>query len=511
MGFGTLYDSFGITCLPNSTATYVIAPYWVDQRTDGSGPCAGCGIYTLTTGSAPNRTLYVEWRTVYYNQANTSPTLDYEVILQEGQTGFSVVYGNITAFAGTDSSLTIGVQKNSLAGDNTQYACQPNGATPPVSTGQQLNFTYSNGTCLTNTPTRTSTPTITPTATNTPFCVAAGYAIASATATGVPTGTTDIGNHCDDCSTLVTFPFPVSVYGTSYGSAYASSNGTLNMTDSVDAPYSNVCLPSASTGITGPFLAPYWDDQYTSNAGFGIFTAVTGSAPNRQFIIEWRNQYFPGSGGADYSLVFYENNLNRFDVFYGTLTNGNTSATVGAQFDGTTASSYVCNGSGGALNVGTQLIFTYSIGTCPTATPTNTASPTSTPICPWTQQAPYPINVLDNAAASQGGKVYSFAGVSNDLVIATSYVYNPSTNTWSLIAPLPSAREAASAVERRDVYLHPRRRRQWRSGRQRTLPLRPGRQHLYDPRQLRHRHLGAGGSLPERQGLQNRGLPERLR
>src|SRR5436190_11456094 len=53
----------------------------------------------------------------------------------------------------------------------------------------------------------------------------------------------------------------------------------------------------------------------------------------------------------------------------------------------------------------------------PTYTPTNTPMPTSTPtpICPgsWTQQAPYPIPVFDNAVVSQGGLIYSFGGVSN--------------------------------------------------------------------------------------------------
>jgi hypothetical protein len=42
--------------------------------------------------------------------------------------------------------------------------------------------------------------------------------------------------------------------------------------------------------------------------------------------------------------------------------------------------------------------------------------------------------------------VYSFAGVSNNAVIATSYKYDTSTNTWTLIAPLPGPREQASAV-----------------------------------------------------------------
>ena len=31
-------------------------------------------------------------------------------------------------------------------------------------------------------------------------------------------GTADIGNHCDDCTSQVTLPFSVPVYGTAFGS-----------------------------------------------------------------------------------------------------------------------------------------------------------------------------------------------------------------------------------------------------------------------------------------------------
>ena len=54
------------------------------------------------------------------------------------------------------------------------------------------------------------------------------------------------------------------------------------------------------------------------NSGFGIFTSVSGTAPNRIFNIEWRAQYFPGSGSAGFELRLYEGQC-RFDVIYGTV------------------------------------------------------------------------------------------------------------------------------------------------------------------------------------------------
>ena len=35
------------------------------------------------------------------------------------------------------------------------------------------------------------------------------------------------GNHCDDCATTISLPFPVSVYGQSFNSAAVSSNGAF--------------------------------------------------------------------------------------------------------------------------------------------------------------------------------------------------------------------------------------------------------------------------------------------
>ena len=59
----------------------------------------------------------------------------------------------------------------------------------------------------------TPTPTATATAAS-----CSTYTTAPGTGTITP-GTTDTGNHCDDCSTLVTFPFPVSVYGQTFNTA----------------------------------------------------------------------------------------------------------------------------------------------------------------------------------------------------------------------------------------------------------------------------------------------------
>src|SRR6266536_4468961 len=104
-----------------------------------------------------------------------------------------------------------------------------------------------------------------------------------------------------------------------------------------------------------------------------FFTSVSGTAPNRIFNIEWRAQYFPGSGSANLELRLYEG-LSRFDVIYGTVTGGNTSATAVVQRDDSTFVEYFCNGSGGAAAGGQS----YILQPCGTPSPTPTATPTGT-------------------------------------------------------------------------------------------------------------------------------------
>ena len=150
-----------------------------------------------------------------------------------------------------------------------------------------------------------------------------------------------------------------------------SSNGNAQFT-TTDTTFTNQCLPWLTHNYT---IYPYWDDLYLVNSGFGIFTSISGTAPNRIFNIEWRAQYFPGSGSAGFELRLYEGQL-RFDVIYGTVSNGNTSATAGVQRDNTFFTQYLCNGSGGAATGGQSYV--YFPPPCPTPTPSTSPNPTAT-------------------------------------------------------------------------------------------------------------------------------------
>ena len=113
-------------------------------------------------------------------------------------------------------------------------------------------------------------------------------------------------------------------------------------------------------------FAPYWDDLYLVNAGTGVFTTTTGSAGDRHFYLEWRAEYFPGTGTANFEVEFDEAD-GIIRAIYGQLDNGNSSSTEGVQsVDDAIFDQYGCNGTGD-VSAGTQV--TYTPGGAPPPPP----------------------------------------------------------------------------------------------------------------------------------------------
>jgi hypothetical protein len=206
------------------------------------------------------------------------------------------------------------------------------------------------------------------------------YDIAQIGGSIVP-GTTDIGNHIDDGTTFISLPFSYTLYDQTYTGVNVSSNGNAQFV-TTDVDWTNVCpLPWPAHDYT---VLPYWDDQRTdANAGCsafpggtcGIFTSVSGTAPNRIFNIEWRTVYFAApTSTANYELRLYEGQTH-FDVIYGNVALANSSATAGVQQNDSAFDQYFCDGSGGAATGGQS----YVLESCGTPTPTPTASPSATP------------------------------------------------------------------------------------------------------------------------------------
>lgn len=228
------------------------------------------------------------------------------------------------------------------------------------------------------TPQPTRTPTVPPTPTQ-PVCVPDNFAVAQSTGQSIVPGTLDTGSQCDECAVMINIPFGFHLYDRTFNTVLATANGTLNFVDSGRTGGINFCLPYSGLGYS---ILPYWDDLTTENPGHGIFTSVSGSAPNRIFNIEWRAQYYPQGADVNFEARLYENAADqRFDIIYGQLNGNGSGATVGVQKDtGTRYTEFECNM--GGLSQGLMLTFTIqqcNTGT-PTFTPTATPNVTNTPI-----------------------------------------------------------------------------------------------------------------------------------
>ncbi len=183
-------------------------------------------------------------------------------------------------------------------------------------------------------------------------------------ATGIVPGTTDTGNHADDETTNVPLPFSYGLYGHVFDSVNVSSNGNVQFNSDDDA-YSNTCLPDTDFSYT---IFPYWGDLRTDTglsgcsgyaAGCGIFTSVSGTAPNRIFNIEFNTVYYDDNSQlAHFEVRLYEGQA-RFDVIYGQIDRGTAAATAGVQKDETNYTQYFCNG------LGAPLLFPTSYTICP--------------------------------------------------------------------------------------------------------------------------------------------------
>src|SRR6266478_3447017 len=209
------------------------------------------------------------------------------------------------------------------------------------------------------------------------------YTTTTGTGPIVP-GDTDTGSHCDDCTVPITFPFPLSFYGNSYTDANISSNGNLQFTETIGY-LAHGCNPLPVSFVTGPVIFGYWDDLMTNTGltncttwanGCGVFTATTGTAPNRTFYIEWHAVHYFDGPAADFEMVFYENNPNLFDIIYGATSDNGSDETSGVQASATgPATTFSCGDS--TLTDGLDVTYTCAGGgQSPTPTPTPTASPT---------------------------------------------------------------------------------------------------------------------------------------
>ncbi|WP_405904223.1 S8 family serine peptidase [Streptomyces sp. NBC_00656] len=158
-----------------------------------------------------------------------------------------------------------------------------------------------------------------------------------------PTGATRLGIGTSSSSyEAVTPPFPVALYGHTYDKGWVNRDGQLIF--GYLALLDNTPLPDKAPANGA--LSPFWD-QLAMDASSGIYTSVRGTAPHREYVVEWRDMLvardrtqrigFAAVLGEDGTYSFHYKGIDPSAKGF----EQGTGATIGAEnHDGTDAFQY---------------------------------------------------------------------------------------------------------------------------------------------------------------------------
>lgn len=128
--FTTNNTAFTNVCpLPASTMGVAFHPHWDDLHT---ARIPAEGIYTSTTGSAPNRIFNIEWRAEYFAPTSNAIVVNFEARIFEGQQRVDFIYGSVQ---NNGVSASIGVQSFPTT-QATTFSCNTGG----LSSGLGISF-----------------------------------------------------------------------------------------------------------------------------------------------------------------------------------------------------------------------------------------------------------------------------------------------------------------------------------------------------------------------------------
>ncbi len=200
----------------------------------------------------------------------------------------------------------------------------------------------------------------------------------------VPASDLALGPNFDEDFQNFEIPMNFTFYGVVTNTGTVNSNGFVTLGSNIDiASFNNYCIPDPRE--PNGFVAVLWDDlENTSASDSGVYTDIVGTAPNRTFIVEWRNfRHFTDATQPYTNTVEMQIDEATSDIYlvYPQL-NGRgdgREATIGIENDAAdTGTEYECNTSSSPL---TNYLWSgdsirFFAGTPPTVT--STASPTNT-------------------------------------------------------------------------------------------------------------------------------------
>lgn len=152
-------------------------------------------------------------------------------------------------------------------------------------------------------------------------------------------------------------PFDVKFYGEPLNEVTVSSNGAVNFSgDWIDFWHNPIPTPFNPRKMA----AALWDDL-NPFAGGRICVDIQGTAPNRIFIVEWKDvPHYWDIGAVTFEMLFYEGSskvkMQYQDVIFGdTAYDRGASATIGTQADDIMGTQYSYNSA--SLSDGQAILF----------------------------------------------------------------------------------------------------------------------------------------------------------
>lgn len=160
----------------------------------------------------------------------------------------------------------------------------------------------------------------------------------------------------DDAYKSVAMPFPFTYYGKTYSTTWVDTNGLLYFSDPGKSNPTRTGLPDPAA--PNNLIAGLWTDM-TVDASASVRTTTIGKAPNRQFVVEWRNVYIDGLSGDRFSVEVLLGEHGTVSVNYDSIfytAQGGAWATIGTEnADGT--SGYEFSYDEFSVNDGEMVIF----------------------------------------------------------------------------------------------------------------------------------------------------------
>ena len=204
----------------------------------------------------------------------------------------------------------------------------------------------------------------------------------------------------DDAIAGVPLGFSFAFDGVPYDSAYVSSNGFISFNRAAGAASSNdlaIGWPSEQ-----PLVAPLWDDLSGSAPSSAAHYQTTGTAPNRVFIMEWRNwkwDYNAGAPVVTFQVKLHET-TNQVEFVYRPEAGipNFASASIGIAGTGAPASFLSLNNTT-ALPTASYSFETRILSTVPAAGQRYTFTPQPSSSCPT------PRNLAQTAATTTTARV----------------------------------------------------------------------------------------------------------